>query len=133
MLPLFSICPKGHSWCGYFVTVTWGLRDMRDARRGVCARSQLKWQRDGDEWVLLYRRRRRGRVVPDPANPGMYRSLKSGDFSDISNLSWAKDAVLVQAIREVAYELANDPKKCPVKWGSQRAKSSPIRFSEKAA
>jgi hypothetical protein len=51
------------------------------------ARSQLKWQRDGDEWVLLYRRRRIGRVVPDPANPRMYRSLKSGDFSDISNLS----------------------------------------------
>ena len=97
------------------------------------ARSQLKWQRDGDEWVLLYRRRRMGRVVPDPAKPGMYRSLKSGDFSDISNLSWAKDVVLAQAIREVACELANDPKKCPVKWGSQRAKSSPIRFFEKAA
>jgi hypothetical protein len=25
------------------------------------AASQLKWQRDGDEWVLLYRRRRLGR------------------------------------------------------------------------
>jgi hypothetical protein len=50
-----------------------------------------------------------GRVVPDSANPGIYRALKSGDFSDISNLSWAKDAVLAQAIREVAYELANDP------------------------
>ena len=97
------------------------------------ARSQLKWQRDGDAWILLYHRRRMGRVVPDPAKPGMYRSLKSGDFSDISNLSWAKDVVLAQAIREVAYELANDPSKCPVKWGSQRAKSSPIRFSEKAA
>ena len=69
-----------------------------------------------------------GRVVPDPANPGMYRSLKSGDFSDISNLSWAKDAVLAQAIREVAYELANDPSK----RGSQKAISSPVRFSEAA-
>jgi hypothetical protein len=55
-----------------------------------------------------------GRVVPDPADPGVYRSLKSGDFSDISNLSWAKDAVLGQ-VREVAYELAKDPSKCPVK------------------
>ena len=91
------------------------------------ARSQLKWQRDGDEWVC-----RMGRVVPDPANPGMYRSLKSGDFSDISNLSWAKDAVLAQAIREVAYELANNPSKCPVKRGSQKAISSPARFSEAA-
>jgi hypothetical protein len=72
-----------------------------------------------------------GRVVPDPANPGMYRFLKSGDFSDISNLSWAKDAVLAQAIRKVAYEqLAND--QCPVKPGSQKAISSPVRFSEAA-
>ena len=29
------------------------------------ARSQLKWQRDGDVWILLYRRKRMGRVVPD--------------------------------------------------------------------
>ena len=92
------------------------------------ARWQFKWQRDGSDWILLYHRRRMGRVVPDPAKPGMYRSLKSGDFSDISNLSWAKDAVLAQAIREVAYELANDPSKYPVKRGSQKAISSPVRF-----
>ena len=29
------------------------------------ARSQLKWQRDGDALILLYSRRRMGRVVPD--------------------------------------------------------------------
>ena len=29
------------------------------------ARSQLKWTREGDAWLLLYRRRRMGRVVPD--------------------------------------------------------------------
>jgi len=29
------------------------------------ARSQLKWTREGDAWILLYRRRRMGRVVPD--------------------------------------------------------------------
>jgi hypothetical protein len=96
------------------------------------ARSQLRWERQGDKWVLLYRRRRMGRVVPDPANPPMYRSLKFGDFSDVSNLSWAKEAVLAQAIREVAYELANSPSKCPVKQGSQKAISSPVRFSEAA-
>ena len=89
-------------------------------------------RRKATTWILLYRRRRMGRVVPDPANPGMYRSLKFGDFSDISNLSWAKDAVLAQAIREVAYELANDPSKCPVKRGSKKAISSPARFSEAA-
>jgi hypothetical protein len=31
------------------------------------ARSQLRWRRDGDAWVLLRGRRRMGRVVP-----GMY-------------------------------------------------------------
>ena len=54
------------------------------------ARWQFRWQRDGSDWILLYHRRRMGRVVPDPAKPGMYRSLKSGDFSDISNLSWPR-------------------------------------------
>ena len=52
-------------------------------------------------------------------------SSHSAGGGDISNLSWAKDAVLAQAIREreVAYELANDPSKCPVKR-SQRATSA---------
>ena len=31
------------------------------------ARSQLKGTREGDAWILLYRRRRMGRVVPRPA------------------------------------------------------------------
>ena len=36
------------------MTVTLGgPRDMRDAKRSFAARPQLKWQRDGDEWVLL--------------------------------------------------------------------------------
>jgi hypothetical protein len=42
------------------------------------ARSQLKWTREGDAWILLYRRRRMGRVVPDPDYPGMWRSPKPG-------------------------------------------------------
>ena len=73
------------------------------------ARSQLKWQRDGDAWVLLYSRRRMGRVVPDKDHPGMWRSVKSNGRSDLANLSWAKDAVLAQAVRELAYEAANTP------------------------
>jgi hypothetical protein len=32
----------------------------------IGARSLLKWQRDGDEWVLLYRSRRMERAVPVP-------------------------------------------------------------------
>ena len=65
------------------------------------ARSQLKWQRDGYVWILLYRRKRMGRVVPDKDHPGMWRSVKSNGLSDTANLYWAKDAVLAQAVREL--------------------------------
>jgi hypothetical protein len=40
------------------------------------ARSQLKRTRDRDAWILLYRRRRMGRVVPDKDHSGMWRSVK---------------------------------------------------------
>ena len=96
------------------------------------ARSQLKWTRERDAWILLYRRRRMGRVVPDKDHPGMWRSVKSSGLSDMANLSWAKDAVMVQAVREVTYDAANEPSKCPVNRGSRQQKSSPIRFSEAA-
>ena len=55
------------------------------------ARSQLKWTRDGKAWILLYRRRRMGRV-----DPNTYPL----------NISRAKDLVLAQAVREVAYDLS---------------------------
>ena len=42
----------------------------------LAARSQLKWTREGDAWILLYRRRRMGRVVPDKDHAGMWRSVK---------------------------------------------------------
>ena len=45
-------------------------------RKEFAARSQLKWTREGDAWILLYRRRRMGRVVPDKDHPGMWRSVK---------------------------------------------------------
>jgi hypothetical protein len=74
------------------------------------ARSQLKWTREGDAWILLYRRRRMGRVVPDKDHPGMWRSVKGNAIlSGVANLSWSKDNVMAQAIREVAYERANTP------------------------
>ena len=94
------------------------------------ARSQLKWTREGDAWILLYRRRRMGRVVPDKDWPKMYQSVKAdGTLSDMANLSWAKDAVLAQALREVAYERANTPSKCPVNRGSREQKSPPMRLN----
>ena len=93
------------------------------------ARSQLKWTREGDGWILLYRRRRMGRVVPDKDHQGMWRSVKSNGLSDIADLSWAKDAVLAQAVRELAYEAANTPSKCQVKRGSRQQKSPPMRLN----
>ena len=63
--------------------------------------------------LLLYRRRRMGRVVP-----AMY---------DL-NLSRAKDRMLAQAVRELAWERANHPSKCPVKRGAFSAAASPIRY-----
>jgi hypothetical protein len=50
----------------------------------------------------------------------------------MANLSWAKDAVMVQAVREITYDAANEPSKCPVNRGFRQQKSSPIRFSEAA-
>ena len=92
------------------------------------ARSQLKWTREGDAWILLYRRRRMGRVVPDKDHSDMWRSVKvDGILSDTANLSWSKDNVMAQAIREVAWNAANDPQKCPVKGGSRHQKSPPMR------
>jgi hypothetical protein len=82
----------------------------------------LAWRRDGDSWVLLAGRRRFGRVIPDGKYPGMWRSVKpGGQLSDMSNLSWAKNAVLIAAERELEWEgrerRAIDPSKCPEKGG----------------
>jgi len=94
------------------------------------ARSQLKWTREGDAWILLYRRRRMGRVVPDKDHSGMWRSVKvDGILSDMANLSWAKDNVMAQAIGEVAWNAANDPRKRLVKRGSREQKSPPMRLN----
>ena len=41
------------------------------------ARSELKWTRDGDAWILLCRRRRMGRVVPDKTTPACGDQSKS--------------------------------------------------------
>jgi hypothetical protein len=94
------------------------------------ARSQLKWARDGDAWIMLYRRRRMGRVVPDTDHQGMWRSVKSSGLSDVANLCWSIDIVIAQAVREVAWNAANYPQKCPVKRGSREQKSPPMRLEQ---
>jgi hypothetical protein len=46
-----------------------------------------------------------GRVIPDSKYPGMWRStLSGGRLSDMANISWAKNAVLVAAERELEWE-----------------------------
>lgn len=95
-------------------------------------RSKMTWRREGADWVLFYDRRRMGRAVPDPA--GLYRSIKSGGrLSDKANLSWSKDSVMGDAIREIEWEVrhgdARDPRKRPEKRGSKTDKSSPMRLA----
>ena len=70
---------------------------------------QLVWRRDGNDWVLYAGRRRFGRVYPDSKYAGMWRStLPSGQPSDMANISWAKNAVLVAAERELEWSARND-------------------------
>ncbi len=89
------------------------------------ARRKLRWQRDGEAWVLVCGRRRMGRVIFGHL-PGMYRVVLSrGRLSEPRSLSWTKDSVMAAAIRELVWEArqatANDPSKCPEKWGSLAA------------
>jgi hypothetical protein len=50
-------------------------------------------------------KRRFGDVVPDAKHPGMWRCvLSDGRLSDMANLSWARNAVLEAATRELEYE-----------------------------
>jgi hypothetical protein len=81
-------------------------------------RTTLEWRRDGTGWRLFAGRRRFGRVVPDDKHPGMWRSvLAAGRLSDMANLSWARNAVLEVALRELEFKhrqiAATDPRKCP--------------------
>jgi hypothetical protein len=107
------------------------------ARSGIsefAARSQLKWAREGDAWILLYRRRRMGRVVPDKEHPGMWRSVKvDGILSEAANLCWSKNNVMAQAIREVAWDAANTPSKSQQNRGCCEQKSTPIRLNASGA
>ena len=66
------------------------------------ARSQLKWTRQGDAWILLYRRRRMGRVVPDKAcTPDAMRlcSEFTSDVSQTTKCMMAKRGQLSAACR----------------------------------
>ena len=49
------------------------------------ARYQLKWAWECDVWILLYRRRRMGRVVPDKDHPHVAISQSRRHLSDTAN------------------------------------------------
>jgi hypothetical protein len=67
-----------------------------------------------------------GRVVPNKDHSGMWQSINvDGILSDTASLCRSKDNVMAQAIREVAWDAANDPRKCPVKGGLARRNRRP--------
>jgi len=91
----------------------------------------LTWKRDGLDWVLLSGKRRMGRVKPDSKYPGMWRStLSGGRLSDMANLAWAKNAVLVAAERELEWEdrtrSGNHPSKCQQNRGVLERAAPPV-------
>ena len=91
----------------------------------------LTWHRDGADWILFAGRRRFGRVIPDSQYPGMWRSrLSGGGLSDMANLAWAKNAILVAAERELEWEdrqqAAITRSKCPENRGVFEGAALPV-------
>jgi hypothetical protein len=69
-------------------------------------RAPLTWKQEGESFALYSHRRRFGRVYRDSKYPSMWRStLPDGTPSDMAGLAWAKNAVLVMAERELAFEV----------------------------
>ena len=90
-------------------------------------RSQLKWKRDGSDWVLLRGRRRMGRVTPDVQYAGMWRSPKSGGrVSDIGQF------VLGQRCRHGRRHprtgVEDSPASSLTKHNPSKTRGSPDRF-----
>jgi hypothetical protein len=82
------------------------LSDHRRPRHHQTEGQAMQWKRHGREWILYHGKRRMGRVVPDSIYPKMFRSIMpDGSLSDMANLTWAKDAVLASAEREISYGL----------------------------
>jgi len=99
--------------------------------------TSLTWKRDGADWVLLAGKRRMGRVKPDIRWPGMWRStLSGGRLSDMANLAWAKNAVLVAAEREIEFEdrtrSGKHPSKCAENRGVFEGTAPPVAGTAEA-
>jgi hypothetical protein len=97
--------------------------------------ASLKWKRAGNGWRLFDKSRRFGDVVPDSKYPGMWRVvLHDGRLSDMANLSWARNAVLEAATRELAYEARRgDPSITRELGGVFGDGSPPVRLKRSGA
>jgi hypothetical protein len=109
------------------------LKTLKNSKHGGRPKmtTTLTWRRDGLDWVLLAGKRRMGRVKPDIRWPGMWRStLSGGRLSDMANLAWSKNAVLVAAERELEFEdrtqTGKHPSKCPENRGVLGQGSPPV-------
>jgi hypothetical protein len=96
----------------------------------------VTWKPVGNGWQLFVKKRRFGRVVPDSKYPGMWRvKLPSGRLSDMASLSWARNAVLGAAERELEFEArqqaATTPSKSQQIGGVFESKSSRSDLSRK--
>jgi hypothetical protein len=91
----------------------------------------LYWTRVGDDFILKHKGRRVGRVFRDAKYPTMWRSRRGdGKLSDLGNLSWAKNAVLLATERELGVEApAIRPPKPQQKRTFSEGKSSPVRLN----
>jgi hypothetical protein len=81
----------------------------------------MNWKQEGAEWRLLHNRRIVGRVTPDAKYPGMWRIKLPGGWSDMVNLTRAKDAALAPAIRRIEHT----PEWCRIR-GNSSTKSRAI-------
>jgi hypothetical protein len=68
----------------------------------IYGRNDFTWAEHPDGWALHAMGHRNAivHVVPDPTRPGMWRIRHAGgQFSDMANLTWAKDGAIAVAMR----------------------------------
>src|SRR5262245_31913855 len=84
-----------------------------NAHRESALVQSLTWRRSTKGWRLYAGSRCFGEVIQDSTYPGMCRARLSGWFSVMANLSWARNAVLEAAVREIEYEERQQAAKTP--------------------
>jgi hypothetical protein len=96
---------------------------------------RLHWRKAGRGWQLYGEHGRKfGKVIPDANIRHMWRTpLSGGRISDMASLSWARNAVLDAAVRELEWEARQSaamtpsiPEEIGAVFGDG---SPPVRFS----